>query len=121
MERCRQCDPQGSEDSAQRANSSLDRIINQSVRVLTDRLFEHIRVSPSPVCHSANIHFTKLRPNFCRFFQPFFDKLIKRKWLNNTESFEAIEASIKQHFKKFRRMDCPPYEVTYVLIIALDV
>ena len=45
VERCRQCDPQGSEESAQRANSSLDRIINQSVRVLTDRLFEHIRVS----------------------------------------------------------------------------
>ncbi|XP_034538724.1 exocyst complex component 3 [Notolabrus celidotus] len=84
VERCRQCDPQASEESAQRANSSLDRIINQSVRVLCDRLFEHIR--------------------------PFFDKLIKRKWLNNTEAFEAIEASIKQHFKKFRRMDCPPYQ-----------
>uniref|UniRef100_A0A7N6AAH7 Exocyst complex component 3-like 2a n=1 Tax=Anabas testudineus TaxID=64144 RepID=A0A7N6AAH7_ANATE len=84
VERCRQCDPQGSEDSALRANSSLDRIINQSVRVLTDRLFEHIR--------------------------PFFDKLIKRKWLNNTEAFEDIEASIKQHFKKFRRMDSPPYQ-----------
>lgn len=49
VERCRQCDPHGSEDTAQRANSSLDRIINQSVRVLTDRLFEHIRVSPSPL------------------------------------------------------------------------
>ncbi|XP_008295589.1 exocyst complex component 3 [Stegastes partitus] len=84
VERCRQCDPQGSEESAQRADSSLDRITNQSVRVLTDRLFEHIR--------------------------PFFDKLIKRKWLNNTEAFEAIEASIKQHFKKFRRMDSPPYQ-----------
>uniref|UniRef100_A0A3P8SYU0 Exocyst complex component 3-like 2a n=1 Tax=Amphiprion percula TaxID=161767 RepID=A0A3P8SYU0_AMPPE len=84
VERCRQCDPQGSEEPAQRADSSLDRIINQSVRVLTDRLFEHIR--------------------------PFFDKLIKRKWLNNTEAFEAIEASIKQHFKKFRRMDSPPYQ-----------
>ncbi|XP_042355899.1 tumor necrosis factor alpha-induced protein 2 [Plectropomus leopardus] len=84
VERCRQCDPQGSEESAQRANSSLDRIINQSVRVLTDRLFEHIR--------------------------PFFDKLMKRKWLNNTEAFEAIEASIKQHFRKFRRMDSPPYQ-----------
>lgn len=43
--------------------------------------------------------------------QPFFDKLIKRKWLNNTEAFEAIEASIKQHFKKFKRMDPPPYQV----------
>ncbi|KAK2828888.1 hypothetical protein Q5P01_019922 [Channa striata] len=84
VERCRQCDPQGSEESALRANSSLDRIINQSVKVLTDRLFEHIR--------------------------PFFDKLIKRKWLNNTEAFEAIEAGIKQHFKKFRRMDSPPYQ-----------
>ncbi|XP_075957465.1 exocyst complex component 3-like protein 2 [Anarhichas minor] len=84
VERCRQCDPQGSEETAQRANSSLDRIINQSVRVLTDRLFEHIR--------------------------PFFDKLMKRKWLNNTEAFEAIEATIKQHFKKFRRMDSPPYQ-----------
>ncbi|KAM9847022.1 exocyst complex component 3-like protein 2 [Aulostomus maculatus] len=84
VERCRQCDPQGSEDAAQRANSSLDRITNQSVRVLTDRLFEHIR--------------------------PFFDKLLKRKWLNHTETFEAIEASIKQHFKKFRRMEPPPYQ-----------
>ena len=45
MQRCRQCDPQGSEEIAQRANTSLDRIVNQSVRVLTDRLFEHIRVS----------------------------------------------------------------------------
>ncbi|XP_076017278.1 exocyst complex component 3-like protein 2 [Genypterus blacodes] len=84
VDRCRQCDPQGSEEPAQRADSSLDRIINQSVRVLTDRLFEHIR--------------------------PFFDKLIKRKWLNNTDAFEAIENSIKQHFKKFRRMDAPPYQ-----------
>ncbi|XP_030638888.1 tumor necrosis factor alpha-induced protein 2 [Chanos chanos] len=84
VERCRQCDPLGSEDSSHRAHSSLDRIINQSVRVLTERLFEHIR--------------------------PFFDKLVKRKWLNNTEAYENIEASIKQHFKKFRRMDCPPYQ-----------
>ncbi|XP_034406444.1 exocyst complex component 3 [Cyclopterus lumpus] len=84
VERCRQCDSQGSEETAQRANSSLDRIINQSVKVLTERLFEHIR--------------------------PFFDKLVRRKWLNNTEAFEAIEASIKHHFKKFRRMDAPPYQ-----------
>ncbi|XP_054902838.1 tumor necrosis factor alpha-induced protein 2 [Poeciliopsis prolifica] len=84
VERCRQCDPQGSEESAQRASSSLDRVVSLSVRVLTGRLFENIR--------------------------PFFDKLMKRKWLNNTEAFEAIEASIKQHFKKFKRMDPPPYQ-----------
>uniref|UniRef100_A0A8C5G552 Exocyst complex component 3-like n=1 Tax=Gouania willdenowi TaxID=441366 RepID=A0A8C5G552_GOUWI len=84
LEHCRQCDPHGSEETAQRANSSLDRLVNQSVKVLIDRLFEHIR--------------------------PFFDKLLKRKWLNNTEAFEAINALIKQHFKKFRRMDSPPYQ-----------
>ncbi|KAM9781517.1 exocyst complex component 3-like protein 2 isoform 1-T3 [Syngnathus typhle] len=84
VERCRQCDPQASEASAKRANSSLDKIINHSVKVLADRLFEHIR--------------------------PFFDKMIKRKWLTNTDTFGAIETSIKQHFKKFRRMDPPPYQ-----------
>uniref|UniRef100_A0A671LDZ9 Exocyst complex component 3-like 2b n=1 Tax=Sinocyclocheilus anshuiensis TaxID=1608454 RepID=A0A671LDZ9_9TELE len=88
VERCGQCDPSTSEDSIRRANTALDRIVNLSVRVLNDRLFEHIR--------------------------PFFDKLIKRKWLSNTEPFEQIEALIKEHFKKFRRMDNPPYEVLVV-------
>ncbi|XP_051950230.1 tumor necrosis factor alpha-induced protein 2 [Xyrauchen texanus] len=85
VERCRLCDTLGSEDVSQRAHSSLERIVNQSVRVLTDILFENIR--------------------------PFFDKLVKRKWLDNTEAYESIEATIKQHFKKFRRMDCPPYQL----------
>ncbi|XP_067307312.1 tumor necrosis factor alpha-induced protein 2 [Pseudorasbora parva] len=88
VERCSQCDPSTSEDSVRRANTALDRIVNLSVRVLNDRLFEHIR--------------------------PYFDKLIKRKWLSNTEPFEQIEALIKEHFKKFRRMDIPPYEVLVV-------
>lgn len=60
MERCRQCDPQGSEESAQRAHSSLDRIINQSVRVLTDRLFEHIRVSKALERFLSVLHFMKI-------------------------------------------------------------
>ncbi|KAL1274991.1 hypothetical protein QQF64_027805 [Cirrhinus molitorella] len=84
VERCRLCDPLGSEDVSQRAQSSLERIVNQSVQVLSDILFENIR--------------------------PFFDKLVKRKWLENTEAYESIEMTIKQHFKKFRRMDCPPYQ-----------
>ncbi|XP_051552265.1 tumor necrosis factor alpha-induced protein 2-like [Myxocyprinus asiaticus] len=84
VERCRLCDNLGSEDVSKRAHSSLERIVNQSVQVLADILFEHIR--------------------------PFFDKLVKRKWLDNTEAYESIEATIKQHFKKFRRMDCPPYQ-----------
>ncbi|XP_007246035.3 tumor necrosis factor alpha-induced protein 2 [Astyanax mexicanus] len=85
VERCVQCDPAVSEDSSRRANTALDRIVNLSVRVLNDRLFEHIR--------------------------PFFDKLVKRKWLSNTEAFESIMSYIKEHFKKFRRMDSPPYQV----------
>ncbi|XP_066536313.1 tumor necrosis factor alpha-induced protein 2 [Hoplias malabaricus] len=85
VERCVQCDPAVSEDSVRRANTALDRIVNLSVRVLNDRLFEHIR--------------------------PFFDKLVKRKWLSNTEAFEQIVSHIKEHFKKFRRMDSPPYQV----------
>ncbi|XP_017550298.1 tumor necrosis factor alpha-induced protein 2 [Pygocentrus nattereri] len=85
VERCVQCDPSVSEDSSRRANTALDRIVNLSVRVLNDSLFEHIR--------------------------PFFDKLVKRKWLSNTEAFEHIVSHIKEHFKKFRRMDSPPYQV----------
>ncbi|KAL6471105.1 hypothetical protein MHYP_G00197550 [Metynnis hypsauchen] len=85
VERCVQCDPAISEDSSRRANTALDRIVNLSVRVLNDSLFEHIR--------------------------PFFDKLVKRKWLSNTEAFEHIVSHIKEHFKKFRRMDSPPYQV----------
>ncbi|TRY99679.1 hypothetical protein DNTS_024673 [Danionella cerebrum] len=88
VERCGQCDPSSCEDSIRRANTSLDRIINLSVKVLSDRLFDHIR--------------------------PFFDKLIKRKWLSNTEPFEQIEALLKEHFKRFRRMDNPPYELLVV-------
>ncbi|XP_067103047.1 tumor necrosis factor alpha-induced protein 2 [Osmerus mordax] len=85
VQRCVQYDAAISEDSARRANSSLDRIITQGVRVLGDRLYEHIR--------------------------PFFDKLVKRRWLTNTEAFEQIEAEIKEHFKKFRRMDGAPYQL----------
>ncbi|KAL7831811.1 hypothetical protein AOLI_G00293590 [Acnodon oligacanthus] len=85
VERCVQCDPAVSEDSSRRANTALDRIVNLSVRVLNDSLFEHIR--------------------------PFFDKLVKRKWLSNTEVFEHIVSHIKEHFKKFRRMDSPPYQI----------
>ncbi|KAG7470737.1 hypothetical protein MATL_G00117100 [Megalops atlanticus] len=84
VERCGQSGSELSEESARRANTSLDRIVHQGVKVLSDRLFENIR--------------------------PFFDKLVKRKWLNNTEAYDAIMDIIKEHFKKFRRMDSPPYQ-----------
>ncbi|XP_028817864.1 tumor necrosis factor alpha-induced protein 2 isoform X2 [Denticeps clupeoides] len=85
IQRCEQCDSIASQDSAHRASASLDRIVNLGVKVLCDRLFEHIR--------------------------PFFDKLVKRKWMNNAGAYEQIESHIKEHFKKFRRMDNPPYQL----------
>ncbi|KAK1900310.1 Exocyst complex component 3-like protein 2, partial [Dissostichus eleginoides] len=42
--------------------------------------------------------------------RPFFERLVKRKWLSNTEPYEQIEALIKEHFKKYHRMDSPPYQ-----------
>ena len=36
---------------------------------------------------------------------------MKRKWLSNAEPYEQIEALIKEHFKKYCRMDSPPYQV----------
>uniref|UniRef100_UPI003AAB35E6 exocyst complex component 3-like protein 2 n=1 Tax=Centroberyx gerrardi TaxID=166262 RepID=UPI003AAB35E6 len=85
VQRCAQCDPAISEDSLRRANNALDHIVNQGVRVLSDRLYQHIR--------------------------PFFDRLVKRKWLSNTEPYDQIEALIKEHFKKYHRMDSPPYQL----------
>ncbi|TMS01172.1 Exocyst complex component 3-like protein 2 [Larimichthys crocea] len=85
VQRCAQCDPSVSEDSLRRANKALDHIVQQGVRVLSERLYLHIR--------------------------PFFERLVKRKWLSNTEPYEQIEALIKEDFKKYRRMDSPPYQL----------
>uniref|UniRef100_A0A3Q2YCT4 Exocyst complex component 3-like 2b n=1 Tax=Hippocampus comes TaxID=109280 RepID=A0A3Q2YCT4_HIPCM len=74
-----------SDDSLRRANRALDHIVQQGVRVLSERLFLHIR--------------------------PFFERLVKRKWLSNTEAYEQIEAAIKENFKKYHRMDDPPYQL----------
>ncbi|XP_042271022.1 tumor necrosis factor alpha-induced protein 2-like [Thunnus maccoyii] len=85
VQRCAQCDPSVSEDSLRRASKALDHIVQQGVRVLSERLYLHIR--------------------------PFFERLVKRKWLSNTEPYEQIEALIKEHFKKYHRMDSPPYQL----------
>ncbi|KAM9318162.1 exocyst complex component 3-like protein 2 isoform 1-T2 [Pholidichthys leucotaenia] len=85
VQRCAQCDPTVSEESLRRANRSLDHIVQQGVRVLLDRLYLHIR--------------------------PFFERLVKRKWLTNAEPYEQIEALVKEDFKKYQRMDSPPYQL----------
>lgn len=121
MERCHLCDTLGSEDASQRAQSSLERIVNQSVRVLSDILFEHIRVRHMHRFTSGlEIFPNAFIDDFLAWFQPFFDKLVKRKWLDNNEAYESIEMTIKQHFKKFRRMDCPPYQVWHTVHACQD-
>ncbi|XP_070685013.1 tumor necrosis factor alpha-induced protein 2-like [Pempheris klunzingeri] len=85
VQRCAQCDPSVSEDSLRRANKALDHIVQQGVRVLSERLYLHIR--------------------------PFFERLVKRKWLSNAEPYEQIESVIKEDFKKYHRMDSPPYQL----------
>ncbi|XP_035477740.2 tumor necrosis factor alpha-induced protein 2 isoform X1 [Scophthalmus maximus] len=85
VQRCAQCDPSVSEDSLRRANKALDHIVQQGVRVLSERLYLQIR--------------------------PFFERLVKRKWLSNTEPLEQVESLVKDHFKKFHRMDSPPYQL----------
>lgn len=85
VQRCAPCDPSVSEDSLRRANRALDHIVQQGVRVLSERLYLHIK--------------------------PYFEQLVRRKWLSNAEPYEHIEALIREGFKKYRRMDCPPYQL----------
>ncbi|XP_062241774.1 tumor necrosis factor alpha-induced protein 2 [Platichthys flesus] len=85
VQRCAQCDPSLGEDSLHRANKALDHIVQQGVRVLAERLYLHIR--------------------------PFFERLVKKKWISNSEPYDQIEALIKDHFKKYHRMDSPPYQL----------
>lgn len=85
IQRCVQYDQSVSEDSVRRASTALDHIVSQGVRLLSERLYHSIR--------------------------PFFDKLVKRKWLSNPEPYEHIQALIKEDFKKYCRMDSPPYQL----------
>lgn len=43
--------------------------------------------------------------------QPYFYKLMKRKWLNNSEAFSAIMALLAEHAQRLRRMKLEPYQV----------
>lgn len=40
-----------------------------------------------------------------------FDRLVKRKWLSNPEPLDQIVELIKDHFKKYQRMDGAPYHL----------
>lgn len=43
--------------------------------------------------------------------QPYFYKLMKRKWLSNPEAFSTIMALLAEHAQKLRRMKLGPYQV----------
>ncbi|TNN01394.1 tumor necrosis factor alpha-induced protein 2 [Takifugu flavidus] len=85
VQRCSQRDQPLSDQSMRRATRSLDHIIQQGVKVLCERLYLHIR--------------------------PLFDRLVKRKWLSNPEPLEKIVELIKDHFKKYQKMEGPPYHL----------
>nr|XP_040045235.1 tumor necrosis factor alpha-induced protein 2 [Gasterosteus aculeatus aculeatus] len=85
VQRCAQWDSSVAENSLQRGNKSLDFIVHHGVKVLSERLYLHVR--------------------------PSFERLVKRKWLTNTEPYDQIEFLIKEYFKKYHRMDSPPYQL----------
>ncbi|KAM8905308.1 exocyst complex component 3-like protein 2 isoform 2-T3 [Spinachia spinachia] len=85
VQRCAQCDSSVAEDSLQRGNRCLDFIVHHGVKVLSERLYLHVR--------------------------PSFERLVKRKWLSNSEPYDQIEFLIKEYFKKYHRMDRPPYQL----------
>ncbi|XP_078287024.1 exocyst complex component 3-like protein 2 isoform X2 [Rhinoraja longicauda] len=42
--------------------------------------------------------------------KPHFAKLLRKKWLQSSESFESIVATIRDHFIQFHKMKTPPYQ-----------
>ncbi|XP_069764292.1 exocyst complex component 3-like isoform X2 [Narcine bancroftii] len=42
--------------------------------------------------------------------KPHFEKLLKKKWLQNSESFETIVSVIRERFNQFHKMNSPPYQ-----------
>ncbi|MGH0150028.1 UNVERIFIED_CONTAM: hypothetical protein FKN15_024474 [Acipenser sinensis] len=78
------CESQDCEEGLSRGMAVLDRIVSLGVKVLVEQLFQQIK--------------------------PYFEKLVKRKWLNNTEAFDSVTEMIKSNFKTFCRMEGPPYQ-----------
>ncbi|KAJ0064081.1 hypothetical protein NL108_018339 [Boleophthalmus pectinirostris] len=83
-ERCAQSDPLQSDESLRRASRALDAVVQSGVRVLSERLNHSIK--------------------------PLFERLVKRKWLSSPEPFEQIQNIIRENFKKYQRMENPPYQ-----------
>ncbi|CAM4671013.1 unnamed protein product [Lepidochelys olivacea] len=66
------------------ANAALDKVTRLCNRVLAQQLFEELR--------------------------PYFHKLMKRKWLTSSESFDAIVVLLTDYAQKLRTMQPEPYK-----------
>ncbi|XP_038641723.1 tumor necrosis factor alpha-induced protein 2-like [Scyliorhinus canicula] len=85
IERLAQKVPGEGEEGKGRATVSLDKVLRGGDKFLTENLFDD------------------LKPNFA--------KLLKKKWLHSSESFECITTSLKQHFNQLRKIQNQPYQV----------
>uniref|UniRef100_H3ATL2 Exocyst complex component 3-like 2b n=1 Tax=Latimeria chalumnae TaxID=7897 RepID=H3ATL2_LATCH len=79
-----QFNPTESEEGRKKAVNALDKVESHGTKVLADRLFEDIK--------------------------PYFNKVMKKKWLNHTEALDNITSTICDHFSKFKKMKKPPYQ-----------
>ncbi|GCB77800.1 hypothetical protein scyTo_0020036 [Scyliorhinus torazame] len=84
IERLAQKVPGEGEERKGRATVSLDKVSRGGNKLLTENLFD------------------ELKPNFA--------KLLKKKWLQSSESFECITTSLKQHFNQLRKIQNQPYQ-----------
>ncbi|XP_077174699.1 exocyst complex component 3-like protein 2 isoform X2 [Paroedura picta] len=82
LARCGHLESQTAEGQA---NASLDRVTRLCNRVLISRLFQNLK--------------------------PYFHKLMKRKWLHNSEAFSAILALLSEHDRKLKKMEPEPYQM----------
>ncbi|XP_034973560.2 exocyst complex component 3-like protein 2 isoform X2 [Zootoca vivipara] len=67
------------------ANTSLDRVTRLCNRVLADHLFQNLK--------------------------PHFQKLMKRKWLSNSDAFSTIMGTLEEHAQRLRKMKLEPYQM----------
>ncbi|XP_016068078.1 PREDICTED: exocyst complex component 3-like protein 2 [Miniopterus natalensis] len=84
-ERLARVGPPESEPAREAAASALDRVTRLCHRVLADLLFQEL--------------------------QPYFNKLMRRKWLSSTEALDGIVGTLGAQALALRRMQDEPYQV----------
>ncbi|XP_078517026.1 exocyst complex component 3-like protein 2 [Lissotriton helveticus] len=85
VERLVQFDPEENEEVGKRAAAALDAVTNRCNRVLADLLFEDLK--------------------------PYFQKLMRKKWLSNSDAFNSILSILTEYSNKLRRMSGQPYQM----------